>query len=726
MSFPDYEDLRDMLTTITSVSLMGTQTANLTGVAEPDRLRAGFVTADFFDTLGVQPIMGRGFGDGEDRPGAPKTAILEYDVWQTRFGSDPQMVGRTLILNNEPHEVIGVLSPQFEFPIAENDVWLPYTSLPAQDPHRASRNWLAFGRVADGVSFAQADAELKRAAAALAQAHPNTNSRWSMRIQDVHSTGVMFVSRNLRLLMGAVGFVLLIACANIANLLLARANAREREIAVRAALGASRGRIVRQLLLESVMLAVAGGALGLLLSAVLTDGMLTLLPNLPRSAFVKPDASVLLFTAIVSIGTGLLFGLIPALRLSRPDLRATLNEGHRGGETRDARRVRSLLVVAELALSLILLAGAGLFIQSLTRLVSVELGFDPSNLLTLEYRLPRNKYADAAAQAEFHHRVLEQLRSVPGVRNVAFARAIPQSGNGASVGYWRDGDTPPSRETMPRAQYNVVSAAYFDVFGIPVLEGRTCSDVDRPDGPLSIVVNRMLAERLWPGESAVGRRIRGADIPTAAIIIGVVGNTRPYLLSQDIAPQIYGCLTQQPGIFASIAIKATVEPMTLVRSVQQAIWIVDPDQPMWKIRTAESMIDDSVQRERFLMLLLAFAAGLALLLAGLGTYSVLAYTVQRRAREVSVRMALGATRGSIMTLVLRQTAMLTVSGIVIGLAGAVALGQLVATQLYDVSPRDPLTLTITSAILLIVALGAAWLPTRRATLLDPVVALRAE
>jgi putative ABC transport system permease protein len=726
MSLPDVDDLRERLTTLTGLSVMGTQTANLTGVGEPDRLRAGFVSADFFAALGVQPVMGRAFADGEDLPHAAKTAILDYDVWRTRFGSDPRMIGRTLILNNEPHQVIGVLPPQFEFPIAENEIWLPITSSPIQDAKRDSRYLMTFARVADGVAFSQAEAELKQAAQALAQAYPETNANWTMRFEEVHALGVMFVSRNLRLLAGAIGFVLLIACANIANLLLARASGRQREIAVRAALGASRGRIVRQLLLESVLLAGAGGAIGLVLSAALTDAILTLLPTLPRSEFVRPDQTVVAFTAALSVVTGLLFGLAPALRLSRPNLRATLTESARSSDGPATARLRSILVVAELALSLVLVAGAGLFIQSVNRLLSVDLGYDPSNLLTLEYRLPRNKYADPEQQIGFHHRVLERIAALPGVRSVAFARAFPQSGNGAFVGYWRDGEATPTRETMPRAQLNTVSEGYFGTLGIPILAGRVCTAADAPQAPVAVIVNQLLAERLWPGTSAVGQRLRSPDIPGVALVMGVVGNTRPQLLSQPIAPQIYGCLSQQPGIFATIAVKTSDEPMALARSVQQAIWSLDPDQPMWKIRTAESMISATVQRERFVMLLMSCAAGLALLLAGLGTYSVLAYTVQRRTREVGVRMALGATRGEIVRLLLAQTARLTAAGVTLGLIATWALRGVVAAQLYEVSPRDPFTFAATALVLGGVSLIATWLPTRRAIDVDPVIALRTD
>jgi putative ABC transport system permease protein len=727
LSLPDYEDFRASLKTITGLSPMGTQTANLTGLAEPDRLRAGFVGADFFTMLGVQPIIGRGFVAGEDAPGAPKTAMLDYQVWQTRFGADPAVIGRALVLNNEPHEVIGILPPRFEFPIAENEVWIPFSSMPVLERARSSRNWMIFGRLAPDASAEQAQAELRQAAAAMALAYPETNAAWTARIEGIHQLSVMFVRRNLQLLLGAVAFVLLIACANIANLLLARASARQREIAVRAALGASRGRIVRQLLLESTVLALVGGGIGLVLGAALTDGMLALLPNLPRLGLVRPDGVVIAFTAALSIATGIVFGLIPAARLSRPDLRLSLSEGSRGGESRGAGRVRSALIVAELALSLVLLAGAGLFIQSLTRLVNVDLGYDPANVLTLEYRLPGNKYAQPDDQIAFHQRIVDQLSSVPGVQRAAIARSVPQSGNRSYVGFWRSEDATPSPETMPRAQFNAVTDGFFQVMGIALLEGRACATTtDRADGAPVVIVNRLLAERLWPGESAVGKRLRTPEIPADVAVIGVVGNTRPNLLSQPVAPQMYGCLSQQPGIFATVAIKAAGEPLALTRSAQQAIWSVDPDQPMWKIRSAESMISASVQRDRFVMLLMLCAAGLALLLAALGTYSVLSYTVQRRAREVGVRIALGATRTNIIRLVLGQTVVLTAAGVSLGVAGALALGRVVATQLYDVCPRDPTTLAVTALTLAAVALVAAWLPARRAMSVDPVVTLRAE
>jgi putative ABC transport system permease protein len=725
-AIPTFEHWQQNLTTIERVSVMGSQTANLTGVSEPDRLRAGFVTSSFFEMLGVQPIMGRAFRDGEDRPGVVKTALLAYGTWARRFGSDPGMVGRSVMLNNEPHEVIGVLPQRFEFPIDAIDVWMPLSSYPNLNTSRRNRNYMVFGRLRDGVSPEQARAELDSVSMQLGAAYPDTHDRWSARFQPFHAVTVRLVRRNLTLLAGAVGFVLLIACANIANLLLVRASARQREMALRAALGASSARLLRQLLGESVLMALAGGALGLLLGAALTDAMLTLVPNLPRADRVRPDLTVVGFTAALSCMTGLLFGVMPAWRTARVDVRVALNETSRTGDSRSTGRMRAALVVGELALSLVLLVGAALLTQSLYRVLTVDLGYNPDRLFTLEYRLPRNKYATREQQWAFHRRVVEEISRVPGIEAASLAGAAAQSGNGAYVGYWRDGDRQPETDSMPRAQVNGVTREYFRAMGIPVLAGRMCSDTDTADAPSAVIINQHLAQRLWPGGSALGRRLRSPDIPGAAVVVGVVGNTRPRLLSQPVTAQIYGCFSQTAGLFATVVARTTGDPMTVARSVQQAIWTVDRDQPMWKIRSGDMLVSGSVQTQRFVVLLMASAAALALLLAGLGTYSVLSFIVQRRAREVGVRMALGATRGDVLRLVLSQTAIMTAIGVAIGLAGAVALSRLLAAQLFEISPRDPLTFVVTSLLLAAVALLAAWLPARRATLVDPMVTLRAE
>ena len=725
VSLGSFEEWQRSLKSITGVSLVASQTANLTGVAEPDRLRAGFVTAGFFSMLGVEPIVGRAFRQGEDQPGAAKTAMLTYATWQRRFGGDPGILGRSLVLNNEPHEVIGVLPARFEYPIDEIEVWMPLTSHPNFSPSRRARSYLALGRVAGSVPLEQAAAELRTVAASLALEDP-ANANWSARFEQFRDVAVGSVSSNLRLLMGAVGFVLLIACANIANLLLVRATARQREMAVRTALGAARGRLVRQLLIESVLLSLTGGALGLVLGGALTDGMLTMLPVLSRLDRVAPDATVLLFTGVLSVVTGIAFGVLPAVRTSRTDVRATLSEGSRGSEGRAVGRMRSVLVVAELALSLILLIGAGLMVQSLYRVLTVDKGFQTDRVLTLEYRLPRNKYQNAKQQWEFHRRALEQIAAVPGVETASIAAAAPQSGNGGYIGYWRSQDAQPAQDAMPRAQFNSVSPEFFRALQVPVIAGRVCENSDTAETPVVAIVNRHLADRLWPAASAVGQQLRSPDIPIPVTIVGVVGDTLPRLLSMPVTGQIYGCFSQNAGVFATVIAKTAGEPMTLARSVQQAIWSVDPDQPMWKIRSGDTLVAGSVQIERFVMLLMASAALLAVLLAGLGTYSVLSYTVQRRSRELGVRMALGATQFDVARLVVSQTARLVAVGITAGLIGAVLLSRVLEAQLFDVSPRDPLTFAGTSLLLSAVALVAAWLPARRATSVDPMITLRAE
>jgi putative ABC transport system permease protein len=717
---------RQSLKSITGLSLMTGQTANLTGVAEPDRLRAGYVSASFFTMLGVDPIVGRGFQAGEDQPSAAKTAVLTYGTWQRRFGGDPAIIGRSLVLNNEPHQVIGVLPARFEFPTDVIDVWMPLPSYPNFTANRAARSYMAFGRISSGVSFEQAAAELRTVSASLASAYPATHGNWAARFEPFHDVAVSFVSLNLRLLMGAVLFVLVIACANIANLLLVRATARRREMAVRTALGASRSRLLRQLLIESVLMSIAGGALGLVASAVLTDGMLALVPNLPRADRVAPDGTVVLFAVALSCATGIVFGILPAIRTSRTDVRAILNESARTGEGRATGRLRHGLVAVELGLSLMLLIGAGLMIQSLYRVLTVDKGFRADHLLTLEYRLPRNKYQNAKEQWEFHRRALGQIAAVPGLEAASLASAAPQSGNGAYIGYWRAEDAQPPQDAMPRAQSNSVSADFFSAMQVPLIAGRVCQDGDTAGSPLVAMINRHLAEQLWPGESAIGQQLRSPDIPVPATIVGIVGNTRPRLLSLPVTSQIYGCFSQNAGMFATVIARTSAEPMSVARSVQRAIWSVDPDQPMWKIKSGETLVGESVQTERFVMLLMSAAAILALLLAGLGTYTVLSAVVVRRSRELGVRMALGATRRDVARLVLSQTMILVIIGIAAGAAGALALSQLLAAQLFEVSPRDPITFISTSLVLAVVALIAAWLPTRHATSVDPMITLRAE
>ena len=723
VSQPAFEDWQS-LTRFSHVALVGSQTANLTGSGEPDRLRAGFVTANFLNVLGVSPAIGRGFAAGEDRRGAPGVAILPHAAWETRFGSDPSILGRTLTLNNEPFQVIGILPRSFEFPFDDIEVYLPVWSWPGlPPPARGTRPLFALGRLADGVTIEEGEAELRQWAAATGAAYPDTNAGWSAQAVPFHTSMVRFVRTPLLLLMGAVVLVLLVACANVANLTLARGSSRDREMALRTALGAPRSRLVRQLLTESLLLAMAGGTLGLLASAAITDALLAIAPALPRGARVAPDGVVLVFTAGISALTGLVFGIVPALRTSRPDLRGGLQEGARATQA-GGGRLRRTLVVAELALSLVLLAGAGLLAQSLYRLVTVDVGFRADRLLTMEYRLPRNKYAKPPEQWDVHRRILDRIAAVPGVESAALAGSLPFSGNGGSLVLWRAEDPPPADQRTPTAQYVPVTDRYFETMGLPLAIGRGCGPDDTPQAPLAIVVNQLLADRLWPGTSPVGRQVRAAGVPGAAVVVGVTRGTKHRSFNQTATPQVYGCFSQNPSIFATVAARTTGEPLALARSIQQAIWSVDPDQPMWKIRTMDAMMSASATNERFLAILMSAAAGLALALAALGVYGVMSYTVARRAREVGVRMALGASRGSILGLVLRESVVTVGFGLGLGVLGAVVGSRLLAAQLYEIAPRDPITLIVTAAILGATAIAASLLPALRAAGVDPVVTLR--
>ena len=724
VSLAAVEDWRSQMTTVARIALFGSQTANLTGRGEPDRMRAGFVSADFFPALGVTPVIGRDFAPGEDQPGATAVAVLPYGVWERRFGSDPAIIGRSLTLNNQPFQVIGVLPRRFEFPFDEIEVFLPLAATPALPPPRRDRRaFFAFGRLADAASLESANAELQRVTAGIASTHPDTNTGWSGEVVPFQEVAVRLVREPLYTLMAAVGLVLLIACVNVANLTLARGSARGREMAVRAALGASRSRLVAQLLTESVTLALVGGVLGLLLGGVLTEALLSIAPPLPRRATIGPDPTVLAFTAAVSLLTGLAFGILPALRGSRAQVGEGLQHATRVTDAR-GRRLKGVLVVAELALSLTLLVCAGLLAKSLTQMASTNPGFVPDRVLTMEYRLPRNKYTTADAQWDVHRRIAARVGDVPGVERAALTSAVPFSGNGGRLAIWRAVDPEPDPSTAGTALVTSVTDGYFDVMGIPVVQGRTCDATDRSDAPRVVILNRLLADRLWPGASAVGQRLRAAGLPGEALVVGVVGNTLHHGQRTGMDAHIYACFAQSPSIFATLVARTTAEPMAAARSVQQAVWSVDPEQPVWKIRSMTTLVDSGVERERLVTTLMAAAALLALALAALGVYSVVSHSVAERSREVAVRMALGASRGTILRLVLRETGTLVVVGLGMGLLSALGAGRAIGSQLVDVAPGDPLTLVVTGSLLAVAAIAAALPPAAHASSVDPMANLR--
>jgi putative ABC transport system permease protein len=528
-------------------------------------------------------------------------------------------------------------------------------------------------------------------------------------------------------LFAAVGVILLIACANLANLLLARGLARQKEIAVRAALGASRWRLIRQLLTETTVIGLLGGAGGLLIAYWGLYALLKLPQGFVNTTAATLDARVLLFALAVSLITGWLFGLTPALQLAKPQLQSFLKEGARGsGEGSRWNRVRGGFVVLQVALSLVMLVSSGLLIRSFDKLLRVNVGFKPEQLLTLEYRLPRTKYKEPAAQWNFHKQLVEQLHQVPGVQSASLVRGLPFSGNGATTAIVLPDREPPPKGQEPQVMFNTAMPNYFETIGIPLLKGRLFGDEDQANTPAVVVINQTMAHRFWPNQDPLGKQIKFASDGSSATVVGVVGDAKHYWLEEEQKPQMYDTYSQDPGLFATVLVRTSVEPLSLTEPVRQALWKVDPDQPMWKIRTVEFLMNRSTADRRFLMTLMGIFATLALVLTIIGLYGVISYLVNQRTQEIGIRMALGAQMRDILGMVLKQGMVLVLTGVGLGLGAAWLLTRLMSRLLYQVSATDPLTFGVISLLLIIVALLACYLPARRATKVDPLVALRYE
>jgi putative ABC transport system permease protein len=704
------------------------QSVNLTGGERPDRVRGAYVAANFFQVFNLNPVVGRTFAPGEDGLGAEKVVVVNEKIWQERLGGDPNLKGKKLILNGEPFSVIGVVPANFKQPLDfEVEVWMGAAVFPGNTAQRDFRLLLGVGHLKPGAGLAQAQAEMSATANRLALAYPGENTGRGAKVEYFHEFMVGGLRRMLYLLFAAVGAILLIACANLANLLLARGLSRQREIAVRAALGAGKWRLIRQLLTEASLLGMAGGGLGLLLAQWGLEALRRLPQNFVRGEEVKVDTSVLLFTLAVAVVTGWLFGLAPAVQLARPELHTTLKEGGRGGgEGAKWNRVRGAFVVAQVALSLLLLVCGGLLIRSFDKLLRVDPGFKPENLLTLEYRLPRNKYQQSEAQWNFHRQVVERIREVPGVKSASLVRGLPLSGNGGSAGVILPDREIPPKGKEPVVRLNTAMPNYFETMGIPLIKGRLFNERDQLNAPHVFIINQTMARRFWPDQEPVGKQVKIADDGATGMVVGVVGDAKHYWLDEEAQPQMYDAYSQSPGIFATVVVRTTVEPMSLAEPVRQAVWKVDGDQPMWKARTLESLIDRSMADRRFLMVLMGVFAALALALTIIGLYGVMSYAVSQRTQEIGVRMALGAGARNIHRMVLRQGMKLVLIGIAGGLAAAWSLTRLMANLLFGVTATDPLTFGSISSALPLVALLACWIPARRATKVDPIIALRTE
>jgi predicted permease len=709
---------------------------NLTGIDQPQRVRAANVSFDLFDLLRVQPLIGRTFRPEEDVPGRNLVCILSYGTWQRLFGGDPQILGRSLVLNGIPTQVVGVMPAWFDFPTPEVELWVPL----GLNPQRQSPFfYTGIARLKPGVEISEAQAEttslLRNAArqdpknVGVSIAPPEASLNVVVRSLKDHMVGD--TQKPLLLLLGAVGLVLLIACGNVANLLLAQATWRTREVALRFVLGATPARVIRQLLTESLLLALIGATAGALL-AWWGVGLLDRLPTLaqlPRIEEVEVNTTVLAFTAGLALLTGLLFGLAPGLRAYRLGLDAGMREGLRGSATTASRRMNNGLVAAQFALSLILLVGAGLLLKSFQRLLSVSPGLQPENVLTMVLSLPGNKYAGATQMIQFYENLVERVRSLPGVQSAGIVSILPMSGGQVGDSYQLDGHEMRPGETVPGAQIRLVSPGYFPTMRIPLLRGRGFLDSDREASPIVAIVDETLARRHWPDGDAVGKRIRFDWSNNWMTIVGVAGAVKDRSLAEPMSPHLYLAYAQRQWPFMRgmyLTVRTATEPTAVTATIRNQVSRIDPDLPVWSIRTMATVIDSTLSRQRLINLLLTVFALVAVLLAAIGVYGVMSVYVGNRTTEFGIRLALGAQPGNLLRTVLRQGVRLVAAGIALGIAGAIALTRTMASLLFEVSVTDPVVFTGVPLLLLAVALLACWLPARRATKIDPLVALRSE
>jgi predicted permease len=717
-------DVQAQARTLARVAYVTTGESTVLGAAEPVRARVTTASRELFDVLGVRAARGRVPTADEGTAGGPHVAVVSDAFWRTALGSDPDVTARTLTIGDDAFRVIGIMPPAFNYP-ARTEVWV--TAVDAI-PSRTAHNWSAIGRLAPGASVAQANAEVDGILRQLKLVHGEATDAVGGLVAPLHAELTRTVRRSLVVLAGAVAFVLLIGCVNLASAGLARGESREREFAVRAALGAPRGRIVRQVLTESVLLALAGGALGVALAFVLTRALTAVAPAaLPGVARVTVDLRVLAFAAGASVLTGLLVGLAPAWKTTA-DLRGAIGAGGKAGIDGGRLRSRGMLIAAEVALAVALLAGAGLLVRSLDALLGEELGFDARRVLTAELALPGAGYADTTRIAGFYDRLLPAVREIAGVEAAAVIDAAPFSGNGANSSFMVDGGT----ESVGSTDYRLVDSTYFRALGIPLRAGRGFGPEDRAGAPHVAVVNETAARRYWPGTTPIGHRVRfpGMDRhPDEWLtIVGVVGDVRSYTLDDAPTPAIYIHYPQRPERLqwgATLVVRGTTPPARLADAVRARIRATDPNVPA-RVSSLEAFVERSVADRRFLTTVLTGFAVMALGLAALGIYGVLAYAVAQRRREIGVRMALGAPRGAVRAMVLGDAMRAVVPGAVLGIAGALALSRLIRGMLYGVTTADPVTFAAVVAVLAAVALLASWLPARRATRVDPLTAIRAE
>jgi putative ABC transport system permease protein len=731
-SAANFLDWQKQNTLFENMAAFAERSFNLTGVGEPERLEGRRVSANLFDLLGVRPIVGRNFVPDEDKPGT-KVALLNESLWRRRFGSDAGVIGRALTLNGESYTIVGVLPNSVRLPAFGNwrdQVWVPLAFTAEEAASRGNHYLEVIGRMKPGVTLEQARAEMATIMARLAQQYPEDNTRIGTVVNPLHEEIVGNMKPALLVLLGAVAFVLLIACANVANLLLARAAARHKEIALRLALGADRARLTKQLLVESVMLSLLGGVVGLAFAYAGLQLLTRFIPpDVAHAEAITIDAKVLGFTLLIAIVTGLVFGLAPASQASHFNLNDTLKEGGRdAGAGPRGKRLRSALVIAEVAVSFILLIGAGLLINSFMHLRNLDPGFRADHLLTLNVDLSETKYPDNPKRTAFFDEVVRRIQALPGVRSMAVAGNLPFTYNGDSMPIGAEGIPDPPPDQRPDVIFRAIGPGYFSTMGIPLVRGRDFNDQDNLDTTLTVVVSEKTAQHYWPNADPIGKRIRNGSTTSDApwrTVIGVVKDVRQNDFVAEPKMQMYFTYRQLRSLMPNaLIVRTAVDPLSLAASVRNAIWAVDKDQTVANIDSMEHIVAGAVARQRFSMLLLAIFAGVALVLAAVGIYGVMSYSVAQQTREIGIRMALGAQRSDVLKMTIKQGLKLVSLGLIIGLGAAFVLTRVMTTLLFGISATDPLTFATISLVLLAVALLASYIPSVRAMRVDPMVALR--
>ncbi|HEX8136906.1 MAG TPA: ABC transporter permease [Pyrinomonadaceae bacterium] len=713
----------------------------VTGHGEPERYQGARVSASFFPLLGVKPQLGRNFVPEEEEFGRDHVVLLSHSLWQRRFGSDPKIIGQALTIDGEPFTVIGVLPASFRFTRVLNadlELWMPLAFAP-QQLTRADHSITVYGRLKRGVSLAQAQAEMDSIMRRLEQEYPETNAGWGARVNNLHEQAIQPIRPTLLILLVVVGFVLLIACANVANLLLTRATARHKEVAIRLALGSGQFRLIRQLLVESVLLALLGAAAGLLLAYWGIDVLNAVVPEnkVPRLEKFSLDPLVLVFTLATTVVVGVVVGLIPGLRSSRLNLSESLKEGGRAvSETPGRRRLRNLFVILEVALTVPLLIGAGLMLRSSLRLQNVERGINLKNVLTMQTSLPKAKYSTPQQTANFYQQVLQRLQTEPGVEAASAVNFIPLAKLGDATTLSIEGREPPPTGEEEAVSYRVIDQNYFRTMGIPLLRGRYFTEQDNSQSQPVVMINETMARRYWPNEEPLGRRLR-VQFPAAKVpwrpeandnwrtIVGVVGDVKEEGLGETEA-EIYLPYLQNPSSLMNLLVRSSSDPLRLVSGVRNQVWAVDRDQPVYNIKTMEDVVGESFAEPNVITSLLATFAALALVLAAIGVYGVISYSVAQRTHEIGVRMALGAQHSHVLKMIVGQGLKLILIGLAIGVAMAFVVTRVISSLLFGVTATDPLTFIATSLLLVGVALLASYVPARKALKVDPMIALRHE